>query len=123
RHRVAVVGADRSALAAGLAAAAAQPLERDATGAPPRILFVFPGQGSQWPGMGRELLATEPVFRDALERCDAAIRAEAGWSLLAVLDRDDAEPLAEIDVVQPALFAVQVALAELWRAWGVEPDA
>ncbi|MCB9755756.1 MAG: SDR family NAD(P)-dependent oxidoreductase [Myxococcales bacterium] len=89
----------------------------------PRVVFVFPGQGSQWRGMGRELLAREPVFREAFTRCDRAVQHEAGWSPIAALHDDEAAYLTRIDRVQPALFAVEVALATLWRAWGLEPDA
>jgi myxalamid-type polyketide synthase MxaD len=90
----------------------------------PKVVFVFPGQGSQWLGMGRELLASEAVFRAAMERCAAAIEAEAGWSLLGELAAGAAvSRLGEIDVIQPTLFAIQVALAALWRSWGIEPDA
>ncbi|MBL8974244.1 MAG: acyltransferase domain-containing protein, partial [Myxococcales bacterium] len=86
-----------------------------------RAVFVFPGQGSQWLGMGREM-ASEPVFRDALSRCDAAIRAHAGFSLLDLLfAANDTRALEPVDVVQPALFAMQVAISELWRSWGIEP--
>lgn len=89
-----------------------------------RIVFVAPGQGSQWAGMARDLFRAEPVFRRALKRIDAAIQEEAGWSLIErVLGAAAAEHLLEIDVVQPALFAVSVALAKLWRFWGVEPNA
>src|SRR4051794_40338367 len=74
--------------------------------------------------MGRELLATEPAFREAMERCDTTIASEAGWSVLAVLaGADAARPFDDIDVVQPTLFAMQVALAAQWRAWGIEPGA
>ncbi|WP_369636187.1 acyltransferase domain-containing protein [Nocardia sp. JMUB6875] len=86
----------------------------------PRVAFVFPGQGSQWVGMGRELLEVSPAFRHALVRCDAAIHAETGWSVLELLE--SGAELTGIDVVQPTLWAVEVALAETWRAWGVEPD-
>ncbi|MCU0680763.1 MAG: type I polyketide synthase [Polyangiaceae bacterium] len=87
------------------------------------LAFVFPGQGSQWPGMGRSLLANEPVFRDTIERCDHALRPFVnGWTLLGQLTGREPSRLAELDVVQPTLFAMQVALAELWRAWGVTPD-
>ena len=86
-----------------------------------RTVFVFPGQGGQWVGMGRRLFQGQPVFREVIEKCDVAIRQHAGWS---VIDRLLSEvDLAEIDVTQPTLFAVMVALAALWRSWGVEPDA
>ncbi|NTX60835.1 type I polyketide synthase [Myxococcus sp. CA051A] len=89
-----------------------------------RVVFVFPGQGSQWLGMGRRLLQEEPTFRAALERCDVAIRACADFSVLAELAAEEGQGrLHEIDVIQPVLFAMEVALAELWRAWGIEPDA
>ncbi|ACY13414.1 hybrid non-ribosomal peptide synthetase/type I polyketide synthase [Haliangium ochraceum] len=85
----------------------------------PRPVFVFPGQGAQWAGMARELYAREPAFRDALKACDRAIRDEAEWSLIAWLHGEgEAE---RIDRIQPALFAVMVSLAGLWRDWGYEP--
>jgi myxalamid-type polyketide synthase MxaB len=94
------------------------------TGAPVKIVYVFSGQGSQYLGMGRGLLDREPVFRKMLNQCDQAIRKFAEWSLLEELFADEeSSRLDEIDVIQPALFAIQVALAELWRSWGVEPDA
>ncbi len=127
-HRLALVATTREELREKLGAfLAGEPRSGLATGMVdperrPRPVFVFPGQGSQWLGMGRELLAGEPVFRDALERCDAAIAAETGWSVLAELRAGEPESrLGEIDVVQPCLFALQVALAALWRAWGIEP--
>lgn len=98
---------------------------RPATGQP-GLVFVFPGQGAQWLGMGRDLLAREPVFRQALEECEQAIRSHVDWSLLEQLGLDESAPgyrLNEIDVIQPTLFALQVALARLWRAWGIAPDA
>ncbi len=89
-----------------------------------RIAFVFPGQGGQWLGMGRQLLEEEAVFRAAIERCEAALKPHVRWSLIEQLTADDASSrLEEIDVVQPMLFAVQVGLAELWRSWGVTPEA
>ncbi|RME48768.1 MAG: polyketide synthase, partial [Deltaproteobacteria bacterium] len=87
-------------------------------------VFVFPGYGSQWVGMGRTLLETEPVFREAIEACDAAIRQEESWSLLSVLTAPEADSrLGEIEILQPALLAVEIALARLWMSWGVRPDA
>jgi acyl transferase domain-containing protein/acyl carrier protein len=86
------------------------------------VVFVFPGQGSQWLGMGRRLMAEEPVFRSALEQCDAALRRFVDWSLIELLSSDDAAWMERIDQVQPTLFSIQVALARLWRAWGVVPD-
>jgi myxalamid-type polyketide synthase MxaE and MxaD len=90
-----------------------------------KLVFVFPGQGSQWFGMGRRLLEQEAVFREVIERCDRAMRPYGDWSLLAELTATDAAQsrLNEIDIIQPALFAIEVALAVLWRSWGIEPQA
>ncbi|HYO56082.1 SDR family NAD(P)-dependent oxidoreductase [Archangium sp.] len=95
---------------------------RHADGRHQPVVFVFPGQGSQWLGMGRRLMAEEPVFRSALEQCDAALRRFVDWSLMELLASDNAGWMERIDQVQPALFSIQVALARLWRAWGVVPD-
>ncbi len=90
-----------------------------------KLVFVFPGQGGQWFGMGRRLLEQEAVFREVIERCDLAMRPYGDWSLLAELMATDAtnSRLNEIDIIQPALFAIQIALAALWRSWGIEPQA
>ena len=82
-------------------------------------VWVFSGQGSQWAGMGRRLLATEPVFAASLTRTDALISTEAGFSVLDVIR--SGEPVSGCGFVQPVLFAVQVALADLWRSYGVTP--
>nr|ATG32075.1 polyketide synthase [Nannocystis pusilla] len=128
-HRLAVVGATHHDLAARLRGFADDPAHADcqAARARPRarsrIVFVFPGQGSQWLGMGRQLLTEEPVFRAALAEVDVAVRRFTGWSPTQVLaGAPDAPALTSIDVVQPTLFAVSVALAALWRSWDVEPD-
>lgn len=89
-----------------------------------KLAFVFAGQGPQWWAMGRQLLRVESVFREALERCDEAFGRVAGWSLLEELNADaERTRMTETQVAQPCLFALQVSLAALWRAWGVEPAA
>ncbi|MFC3455433.1 SDR family NAD(P)-dependent oxidoreductase, partial [Amycolatopsis speibonae] len=86
-----------------------------------RVVCVFPGQGAQWPGMGRALLGASPVFRDAMLDCSRALERLVGWDLREVLA--DEVMLARVDVVQPVSFAVMVSLAAVWRSLGVEPDA
>ncbi|WP_083751413.1 type I polyketide synthase [Saccharothrix sp. ALI-22-I] len=89
-----------------------------------RVVFVFPGQGTHWPGMARDLLDSSAVFRDRVEECARALEPFTDWSLLEVLRGEPgAPPLDRVDVVQPAVFAVMVSLAELWRWYGVEPAA
>jgi acyl transferase domain-containing protein len=125
-RRVAVVGADRAELVAGLTAIAGGRRTEHVIGdgremaGRPRIVFVYPGQGSQWPGMARELLATNRAFADRLAECDRAVRGEVGWSPIEHIVNGD--ELTATDRVQPVLWAIQVALAEVWRHWGVEPD-
>jgi phthiocerol/phenolphthiocerol synthesis type-I polyketide synthase C len=92
-------------------------------GARGRTAFVFPGQGSQWAAMGRDLLAADPVFGRVIDRCDAALSPHVDWSLSDVLSGKAGEAwTTRIDVLQPTLWAASVALAEVWRAAGVEPD-
>ncbi|WP_190157976.1 type I polyketide synthase, partial [Streptomyces litmocidini] len=87
-------------------------------------VFVFPGQGSQWAGMAAELLDGSPVFARVVQDCERALRPYRDWSLTDVLrERPGAPALDRDDVVQPALWAVMVGLAALWRAAGVEPSA
>ncbi|MFJ8857562.1 SDR family NAD(P)-dependent oxidoreductase [Streptomyces sp. NPDC102451] len=89
-----------------------------------RTVFVFPGQGSQWDGMARELLEASEVFRDSIDACAEAFAPFTDWDLRAVLRGEPgAPPLERVDVVQPVLFAMMVSLAALWEAAGVRPDA
>ncbi|MFE3940131.1 acyltransferase domain-containing protein, partial [Streptomyces goshikiensis] len=89
-----------------------------------RLAWVFTGMGPQWWGMGRELFAAQPAYRDAVERCDHEIAELTGWSLTEAMAADEAgSRMAETWLAQPANFAVQVGLSALWRAHGVRPDA
>ncbi|MFI1884788.1 amino acid adenylation domain-containing protein [Streptomyces jumonjinensis] len=89
-----------------------------------RLVWVFTGMGPQWWGMGRQLFEREPVFREAITRCDEEIRALTNWSLIDELAADEAgSRMGETWLAQPANFALQLGLAALWRAYGVRPDA
>ncbi|MGW8698201.1 non-ribosomal peptide synthetase/type I polyketide synthase [Streptomyces eurythermus] len=89
-----------------------------------RLVWVFTGMGPQWSGMGRRLFETEPVYREAVERCHEEVRRLAGWSLIDELRAGEAESrMGETWLAQPANFAVQVGLAALWRHYGLRPDA
>ncbi len=89
-----------------------------------QTVFVFPGQGSQWAGMGLELLECSSVFAERIHACEEALEPYVNWSLTAVLKGESAHSsLERLDVVQPVLFAIMVSLAELWRACGVQPHA
>ena len=87
----------------------------------PGTVFVYSGDGSQWAGMGRQLLADEPAFAAAVAELEPIFVEQVGFSLQHVLSA--AEPLIGIDRNQPVLVGMQLALTELWRSYGVEPDA
>jgi acyl transferase domain-containing protein/SAM-dependent methyltransferase/acyl carrier protein len=126
-HRAAAIGRSAEELTMQLRNVAT-------VGAPPEVgrardsqsgpAFVFSGMGAQWWAMGRGLLDAEPVFRETIERCDAVFIAHAGWSLLRELRADEsASRMARTDVSQPCSLALQLALTELWRSWGIVPSA
>ncbi|MFI9202358.1 SDR family NAD(P)-dependent oxidoreductase [Streptomyces sp. NPDC053048] len=117
-HRAVVLGGDRDVLLSGL-----EGLDSAGSVAGVRsgVVFVFPGQGSQWAGMGAELLDQSPVFAEWMGRCEVALSPYVDWSLTEVLRGRGR--LDRVDVVQPVSWAVMVSLAGLWRSMGVEPAA
>jgi acyl transferase domain-containing protein len=128
--RLVVLGTDRDAMLAGLGAVGrGEPWpgvirSLKANGRSSRPVMVFPGQGSQWMGMGRGLWGSSPVFMQRMRDCERALAPWVSWSLLDVISGADGAPgLDRVDVVQPALFAVMVSLAAMWDSWGVSPAA
>ena len=129
QHRLAVTGSDgktaagllRASLsntaAPGLVSGSWDGIDR------PKIAFLFTGQGAQYPGMGKQLYETSPTFARALDRCAVALRPDLDRSLLdLVFPAAKAAPLLDqTRFTQPALFALEYALNELWRSWGVQP--
>ncbi|WP_408640386.1 acyltransferase domain-containing protein, partial [Saccharomonospora xinjiangensis] len=128
-HRAVVFGADRDTMSAGLSALAANRADasvivgRAATGlGSVGSVWVFPGQGAQWVGMAADLIGTDEVFTTALVECESALVPWVDFSVSEVLGGADEELLGRVDVVQPVLWAVMVALAAVWRARGVAPS-
>ncbi|WP_256789094.1 type I polyketide synthase [Frankia sp. AvcI1] len=127
-HRAVVLGGDRAQLLAGLDGLAAGEDSAwvvrgvaDAAAGP--VVLVFPGQGSQWEGMGRRLYAESKVFAQGIDDCAQALAPWVDWSLVDVVTGADSTPwLDRVDVVQPMLFALMVSLARVWQSWGVVPD-
>ncbi|MGH3373317.1 MAG: type I polyketide synthase, partial [Actinoallomurus sp.] len=122
-RRAVVAGRDRDELLAGLEALATgevapRPVPAGAAGP----VLVFPGQGSQWAGMGAEMLESSPVFAARVAECERALAPYVDWSLVGVL-RGDGSELGRVDVVQPVLWAVMVSLAAVWADHGVRPAA
>jgi len=148
-HRAAIIASDRDELHSRLVAllearreasdkgqgakkgnrAASRPsphvkVGRTKPSAVPRVAFLFTGQGAQYPGMGQELYDTQPAFRQALDQCDALLREHLDPPLLDVMfgRRGLGPRLDETGYTQPALFAFEYALAQLWQSWGIEPS-
>jgi acyl transferase domain-containing protein/NADPH:quinone reductase-like Zn-dependent oxidoreductase/short-subunit dehydrogenase len=128
-HRAVVVAESRDAFLGALEAVGAQEptpsaIEGFHVGGPAHAVFVFPGQGSQWLGMASALLESSPVFARRLKECAAALDPHLDWSVLDVLRGEPSAPALDCDtVIQPALWAMMVSLAELWRSAGVTPAA
>ena len=121
-HRLAVVAASAEQLGEALDDRLEQPLRPLQVN--PGVVFVFSGQGSQWPGMAQQLMHSEPAFARTLERCEGELQALEGGSLRQLLEAPADDPrLQRIEVIQPLLLAMQLSLAALWRAWGLRPDA
>ncbi|MDI3284216.1 type I polyketide synthase [Polyangium sp. 15x6] len=127
-HRAVIVATERESAREALAAlATGRPDRRIVQGrvrGSGRVVFVFPGQGSQWAGMAVPLLDASDVFRASIEACERALAPHVDWSLEQVLRGEAGAPsMDRMDVLQPVLFAVMVSLAALWRSLGIEPDA
>ena len=127
-HRVAVIAIDaatmRVQLEKWLAGEQAPDVRAGRVTSERDVTFAFCGQGPQWWGMARGLLERNPVFRATIQRVDELLTRDASWSLLEELTRDEtATRVHQTNILQPAVFAVQVALAELWRSWGITPTA
>ncbi|MFJ9861347.1 type I polyketide synthase [Streptomyces albogriseolus] len=129
-HRAVVLGADREEALTGLGLLAAgddapRAVRGVAGGPAGPVVFVFPGQGSQWLGMGRRLYAESEVFARAIDDCARALEPWLDWSLTDLVTGAGPAPSLEAGdaVVQPALFGMMVSLARVWRSLGVVPDA
>jgi len=117
QYRLAVVASDAATMKANL-----QVAQMHRVGDAPRVAFLFPGEGSHDVGAGRQLYAVEPVFRAAIDRCDRILRQHLDSALTSLLFGDDGVLLAQTRYAQPALVALEYALFEQWRAWGIEPS-
>ena len=125
-HRLAIAGARHQDFVDGLRAySTGEPSPALAVGSNqgirPQVAFLFTGLGAQHPGVGRRLYETSPVFRSALDSCAALFGPEIDLPLLDVLFASDATRIMETRYGQPATFAIEFALAQVWKSWGIEP--
>lgn len=126
-NRLMVIGKDRQEICGQMTEwLAGNETDQIVTGKPGDshpLVFVFTGQGAQWWRMGQDLLKREPVFRKTLEDIDQFLKPLAGWSLIDEMNRDEeSSQINRTNIAQPAIFGLQVALAGLWKSWGVEPS-
>jgi amino acid adenylation domain-containing protein len=119
-HRLAICARDATDAAAQLRAA---DTARSRAAQSSEVVFLFPGQGAQYAGMGRELYVAEPAFRAAFDECAQSVRDELGFDLRDVVFGDDADALLPTAVMQPSIFAIEYSLAKLWMSFGVQPAA
>ena len=126
-RRAVALGTDRGSLLAALDALAGGRREEGLIAGLARAeqqpVLLFPGQGSQWRGMGVALLDSHPAFAEHMRACEEALAPHVDWSLEEQLRDEDGAWMGRLDVVQPALFAIMVSLAKLWRELGVRPAA
>jgi acyl transferase domain-containing protein len=127
-ERIAVVGSTAEALRDALRDAAAGTsrlgVSRGSGTEDAGVVFVCSGQGSQWAGMGAQLMRREPAFRDAIEECETSVQRYGGWSITRELEADEsASRLAHTEFAQPAIVAIEIAIARLWQSWGITPSA
>ena len=96
---------------------------RIASGKKRKLGFIFSGQGPQWYAMGRELIATSSVFKETILKIEAHFAELADWSLLEEMSRDEeTTKISDTRIAQPAIMAIQIALVELWKSWGIKPE-
>lgn len=128
-YRSLIVGEGREAVQAGLARLAGKTTARPAVSGSGekgalRSAFLFTGQGSQYPQMGRELYETQPAFRASIDRCSELLEEEMDRRLVDILygEGDDADAINLTKYAQPAIFAIEWSIAQLWKSWGIRPD-